>query len=521
MRHAYTLAALLTSAALLSCSKEPLETPVQEPVNDSRIITLTATLAPKSDGAATKALTENGNGTITASWCVDDEIWVGYTNNSGSTVENAKAIVTDVDTDGRATITMNLVDPKDNTEITLGYPYSYYMSDNLPEQDGKLSTIAQHYDTAYGTGLLKVNGGTAELEDNVAMRNRTLIWKFNTFTEGTVAFGFVHKIMLFLQESDGDFYTLADVAVYNTSAPYYIAVPALAGDMKDATIYIAIEDDSTTGSRYFKGKSGVTLQAGKMYATPSLALKQVSIYDAPAFEFLYPYRGWVIANDGKMYKHKNSIPGEGQCVGMVAYWGAPGTADSSSETYSGLAIAPDYFPSTKYTGIAWSSDATHTCLTPCTTHGKGRADMSGISNTAALLSAEHLADGHAHPTAQAVAGYSVPTPPGASGWFLPTYGQWLKALTSYCGQGDSLGETGEGGNQTTFNSFINDLTAASSGISSSASSNFFFWTSTEYDAGNAFLVQSAQQKTIRFVFASKTSGGDFLSERNVRPFFAF
>ena len=522
MKYTISLTVLLAMAALAACTDDPLDT--QEPLipeSTSKTVTLTATLSSKH-GASTKALTENTDGTMSVAWAVGEEIWVRYTNKSGSEIENAKATVTAVDADGRATISVDLDDPKDNTTVILGYPYAYYMNDNLPEQDGKLSTISQYYDTAYGTGLLRVDGDKPVLDGNVAMRSRSLIWKFGHFTVGTEEIPeMIYNIALYVRETDGSFTRLAQADLYTTTSPFYIAVPDLPNDLTNKDIYIVVENGTTTGSRYFKGKSGITLQAGKVYSTPSLALKQVSIYDAPAFEFLYPYRGWIIADDGKLYKHKNSIPGEGQCVGMVVYWGAPGTADSSSNTYSGLAIAPDYFPTNKYEGIAWSSDATHTCLTPCTTHGEGRADMSGISNTAALLSTEHLADGHAHPAAQAVAGYSIPTPPNASGWFLPSYGQWLKALTSYCGQGDSLGETGEGGNQTTFNSFINDLTAVGSDISSSASSNFFFWTSTEYDAGNAFLIQSAQQKTIRFVSASKTSGGGFLSERNVRPFFAF
>lgn len=202
---------------------------------------------------------------------------------------------------------------------------------------------------------------------------------------------------------------------------------------------------------------------------------------------------------------------------MVVYWGEPGTADASSDTYCGLAMALDYFPTTDRAVIKWCSDAMHTCLTPCTTFAAAKADIAGIANTAALLDADHLSDGHSHPAAQAVADYSVVTPPGASGWFLPACGQLYKAMSSYWNSIVSVSDFGRTfGNSTALNTLRNELDYAGATEKISTWSPFFsFWSSTEYDNEKAITLQYLS----KFSFEKDSKTGS--SYANVRPFFAF
>ena len=85
-------------------------------------ITITAKLAPKSDGAATRAVAE-GTNKITVTWAVDEQIAILYT--VGSEKKVADATITAVDGDGAATISFSVADgTPDNTACTLVYPAS-------------------------------------------------------------------------------------------------------------------------------------------------------------------------------------------------------------------------------------------------------------------------------------------------------------------------------------------------------------------------------------------------------------
>jgi hypothetical protein len=149
----YISAILLVTA---SCSIK--ETPILEesPVQRNKIVTLVATLSPKG-GNETKALTDPGDGTLSATWAINEEICVEYTNESDDFVD-AKAIVTDVDGSGKATITVNLVNPKDgNSDIYFHYPYTIAkgIKENKLDQNGTLDDIATNFDDLTGEGTFK------------------------------------------------------------------------------------------------------------------------------------------------------------------------------------------------------------------------------------------------------------------------------------------------------------------------------------------------------------------------------
>lgn len=179
MKNLYILAAIVLAAlAAGACSVK--ENPVVDEIlaDKGKVVTLVATLGPKG-GADTKALTDPGDGTLASAWAVNEEICVEYTDNGDNFVD-AKGIVTAVDGDGKATVTVNLVDPKDgNTDIYFHYPYSIAkgIKDLTTDQIGTLDDIAANFDDFDGDGTLNVTGGVATLPSDVTMTRNVSIWK--------------------------------------------------------------------------------------------------------------------------------------------------------------------------------------------------------------------------------------------------------------------------------------------------------------------------------------------------------
>ena len=84
MKKVFGIAALLL--AFVACNKVETEiTPVEQP-SDSKGITITATLAPKT--AVTKAVTDNGDNKITVTWAVNEHIAILY-DKDGAQVADA------------------------------------------------------------------------------------------------------------------------------------------------------------------------------------------------------------------------------------------------------------------------------------------------------------------------------------------------------------------------------------------------------------------------------------------------
>ena len=111
-------AATMMAATLGACSNDDL-TAIETPIQKGNVVTLTATLSPKDGDGTTRALSDPGDGTLHSTWAVNEEICVEYTNAYDGFVD-AKGIITAVDGDGKATVSVNLVNPKDgNTDITM------------------------------------------------------------------------------------------------------------------------------------------------------------------------------------------------------------------------------------------------------------------------------------------------------------------------------------------------------------------------------------------------------------------
>ena len=170
-------AATMMAATLGACSNNDI-TAIETPIQKGNVVTLTATLSPKGGDGVTRALTDNGT-TIGSAWAVNEEICVEYTNADDDFVD-AKGIITAVDGDGKATVSVNLVNPKDgNTDIYFHYPYSIAkgIKDLTADQIGTLDDIAANFDDFDGDGILSVSAGVAKLPSDVTMTRNVSIWK--------------------------------------------------------------------------------------------------------------------------------------------------------------------------------------------------------------------------------------------------------------------------------------------------------------------------------------------------------
>ena len=252
-------AVALAALAAGACSVK--ETPVidQTPSPEGKVVTLVATLGPKG-GADVKALTDPGDGTLSSTWEVGEEIFVYYEDN-GDTNPTAKARVTAVSA-GVATITVDLIDPKDDTPIVFNYPYAAEAveKDIYYDQLGTLADVSANYDMCHGSGTLHVDAGVATLPTGVTMERDAFVWKF-TFTDGSS--DITSSITsLVVDDGKGCPYTISP----NGQSTIYVA---MYGGMGETTYTITA---ATSTGVYTKSKAGVSLLNGKLYTSTGLAL---------------------------------------------------------------------------------------------------------------------------------------------------------------------------------------------------------------------------------------------------------
>ena len=240
----------LTAATLTACSSDDL-TINEATVQKDRVLTLVATLDSNADATTRSTMTDNGT-TITTAWEVGDKIWVNYDKAGGGNAF-AKGTVSAV-TDGKATVTVDLVNPKDASIIVFGFPYDHWIEakDVRIDQLGTLDDINQNHAAISGSGTLTVVGSVATLPDNVSMNQEMAIWKLN-FTNG------VTDITDQITSLNINFGPYDDYIITpNAQSDIYVALSPVDGGN------ITITAATATGN-YSYSKSGVTLDNGKFY----------------------------------------------------------------------------------------------------------------------------------------------------------------------------------------------------------------------------------------------------------------
>lgn len=298
------------------------------------------------------------------------------------------------------------------------------------------------------------------------------------------------------------------------------AVTYTSDDEDVATVtYNAFSDQWTvtiTGAGETDLKATVTDGANSVYTDHTVSC-HLTVYDpVPLASTTASHVGWVIGTDGKAYITSSGIYAAAMTpVAIIGYVGDPGSADASSDTYRGLAVAL----SDAATSVVWTDNVNLVC----TADPRNQLDfpavvasMTGITNTSRLAGHECRSgseDTHIHAAADAASGYNVARPSDVSEWFLPSTGQWLKVFE---GCGMSTGEWTNLGNcpgaASDNYSAIQRLMTATGGVLGER-----YWTSTERTGGSryAYHVSFGSSFGVNMHIYSKSK------LCNVRPFIAF
>ena len=241
--------ALMTAA----CSNDDNEF-AQQP-QKAEGITITAQLAPKTNGATTRAVSD-GTDKIVAEWAENEHLAILYT--VGSTKKVADATITGVDGSGTATISFSVDGGTTNgTPCTLVYPLSAAKDDHtgvkdattlLAVQDG---TLNANLDVRVGAGKIQVS--TPGLDVTKQPAARFAIFKFTVKNSNASATINVKPLTITIGAQN---YVITPALA---TSELYVALPAVSDQ---AVRFSATGSDSKT---YTCSKASVTFAAGKYY----------------------------------------------------------------------------------------------------------------------------------------------------------------------------------------------------------------------------------------------------------------
>ncbi len=288
--------ALMTAA----CSNDENDLTAPQP-QKAEGITITAQLAPKTNGATTRAVDDKTT-YIEAKWAEDEHIAVLYTKDATNYV--ADATITEVDGGGAATITFTVeAGTPDNTACTLVYPLSAAKDDHsgvkdaatlLAAQDG---TLNANLDVRVGEGTIQTT--TPGLTVNTQPAAQFAIFKFTVKNAAASATINVKPLTVTIGAQD---YVITPASA---TSELFVALPPITGQ---AVTFTATGSDSKT---YMASKASVTFAAGKYYQS-TLKMKELTL------NLTSPAVGQVIGDDGKNYDYA-SLPGGVTAVAKICY----------------------------------------------------------------------------------------------------------------------------------------------------------------------------------------------------------
>lgn len=242
--------ALMTAA----CSNDDNDLTTQQP-QKAEGITITAQLAPKTNGATTRAVSD-GTDKIVSEWAKNEHIAVLY--EVGGTKYAADATITAVDGSGAATIEFTVEDgTPDNTACTLVYPLSAAKDDHtgvkdaatlLAAQDG---TLSANLDVRVGAGTIQTS--TPGLTVTTQPAAQFAIFKFTVKNSDASATINVKPLTVTIGAQD---YVITPASA---TSELFVALPAISSQ---AVTFTATGSDSKT---YTCSKASVTFAAGKYY----------------------------------------------------------------------------------------------------------------------------------------------------------------------------------------------------------------------------------------------------------------
>lgn len=268
-------------------------------------ITITATLAPKTGGADTRALTP-GDKKIVASWAVGEKIAILY--EKGGTNYEADAEIKSVDQSGAATIEFSVESGTvDGTACKLIYPSTAVndaktaeksYTSMLASQNGELNA---NFDVRVGAGTIHTTKPSLDVTTQPAPQYSIFKFAVKDLSDTNLS------VSSF--EVSNSLASITTVSLASAKSEFYVALPTL-------TAYTYWFSATADGKNYVaKAVVSKDTEAGKYYQS---TVQMATVGD-------------VILSDGKFAKASST----GTKVAMVAYVGS----DTDHGYKHGLAIA--------------------------------------------------------------------------------------------------------------------------------------------------------------------------------------
>ena len=480
--------------------------PIEQPANGE--ITITATLEA-NDGASTRALQDpDGENKIASTWETTDQFAILY--NDGT--KNTKSIATVDKIDG-TTVTITFTIPASlasNTACQIVYPASAAKADN---SGADVATALATQNGAIGD-CPEVRVGTATIDkDNHNLTSVTKLTAQNAifkFTLKDIA-GTSDKAAteFIVSNASGDVITTVTPA--SATNELYVALPALAV----GTYWF----NATVGGKPYIAKATVSTAttAGNYYQT------QVNMATL----------GDLMAANGKFYADAAAITAASTtAIGVIAYLGTDNFTENGTtvggNTFAGHGLV--LCLKNALSNVSWSTNTSSQAYTGnayvSSVEGLTRTEgVSGYAATAALATVEDAVT--IYPAAYQAKNYTgLKAPTGTTGWFLPSAQQWVKMQTGLGGLSESsiTWRSWFDPDHTAAGKWEAALSKAGSGNYDSMTERSYFWSSSEYSAYYAVLLDVVATGTGNvYGFYWYNHGKDYTegNRYRVRPVLAF
>jgi hypothetical protein len=249
-------ALLLAGVTFSACSNDSDEADVQ-PVSPvaSQVYKMTIEATKGSDNATTRALSDPGNGTLTATWATNEKVYVKKGTEWVSGFLQPETAGATAELSGEFTGTTFAA----NEEITLQFPKSGDIS--YDGQKGTLSDIAANFDYATATATIATVDGDNRISVNgrVSFVSEQAIVKF-TLKKGATPITANSLVVTVGSNS----YT---VNPESATSELFVALPGFSSQS------ISLKAFGSDDKIYEYSKSGVTFENGKYY-TVSVKMTQ-------------------------------------------------------------------------------------------------------------------------------------------------------------------------------------------------------------------------------------------------------
>ena len=473
MKHIIWMVAIaLTATTWSACSNDDEPTTAEQPAQ-SRTYTVTTTLSPRDGGTTRSTMTDNGDGSISATWVMGDQIRVEYKNTSDGMVETTAEVTAVNPSTKAATVTMMLTDPKDGGNISFFYPRSFWevTKDERTDQIGTLDDINENYAAIWCEGTMTVSNTDVTLSGLLTMVPETCIWKFSFKDGSTDITSAITKLIIDFPDPQPQNHQTYTVTPTSQSTIYVSIIGNVITNRP-----VCITAVTATGV-YRKAAASVTMASGTTYTTTDLAMKKAEV-------------GKVLGADGNIYDNATAATNAGTtaramitCVGSATGEAAPynhGLALAMSDAANG-AYENNWSTSTSSTVHAYTASSSNVFSTE---------SESGLQYN--NYDPDHNTDTYpAFKAAMANNGTAAPT--GCSAWFLPTAYQWNQMISACSG---------------VLGSKTGDKTDLQNGFSNAGGTNLeggYYWLSTEQSAQDAWRYYFGPNQD--FKYDLKTSWG--------------